>query len=559
MKTKLAGLLALFMVLTMAFGASAAELTDMYNGTVRVEGTDQPNRKLNILVLAPGATAQDAMEDVSLVSYQNSIVTDENGSYSVEIPLETLEAAPSGKYTILVGGKVGEMPKEETVLYAPFEKIKTKLRTTKNMDAEALGTFLTENMETLYMDDAIFQAAYMPKVAEKLAAELQETPLSFDTEDAAKESWERFHGFVTSYALLESYNAKNAAAVFDENGGFRFKEVLGLEQLNKDGLSIYNLYQSKMTAAGQNAVRQGMLGESLESPEELLKCFARQTILNALKNSNESGSGYVGTSLTAANCAYAGLSVPKYSALSNKTYANIAIAKAKDTLTLSNLESTIETCADAKEPAYSQGGSYGGGSGSGSGKQSSFGAEYIDPATQETVLPYSDIGDYGWAQDAIVRLSNKGIINGVGGGRFDPSGYVKREQLAKMAVAAFGLEETDNMEGFSDVEAGSWYAPYVYAARACGAVNGFSESVFGTGQDISREDFCVVLYRIMGAAAGDTTAQFTDSGAISEYAVEAVAYLHSAGVISGYEDGSFRPQAPVTRAEAAKILSGILK
>lgn len=556
MKTKLAGLLALCMVLTMAFGVSAAELTDMYEGTIEISGTAQPNQKLNILVLAPGASAQDAMEDLSLVSYQNSVVADKNGDYSIEVPLETLETAPAGYYTVLTGGKAGETPKEETVLYAPFEKIKTTLNTTNTMDAAALSTFLTENTETLYMEDAVFQASYMPTIAEKLAAELQETPLSFETEDAAKESWERFHNFVASYALVESYNAKDTAAVFDETGDFRFKEILGLDQLNKGGLSIYNLYQKKMTAAGQSAVRQGMLGEALESPEDLRKCFARQTILNALKNSNESGSGYVGTSLTNANCAYAELSIPKYNALSNKTYANIAIAKAKDTLTISNLESIIESCADAKEPVYNTsggGGSYGG------GKQSTFGTEYIDPTTQEPTLPYIDLGNVGWAQDAIIRLSNKGIINGVGEGRFDPAGYVKREQLAKMAVAAFQIEMSDNTEGFTDVEAGSWYAPYVYAARACGAVNGFSETVFGTGQDVSREDFCTVLYRIMGAAAGDTSAQFTDSGAISEYAAEAVAYLHGAGVISGYEDGSFRPQAPVTRAEAAKILSGILK
>ncbi len=563
MKTKLAGLLALCMVLTLTCSVSAAELTDMYDGKIEISGTAQPNQKLNVLVLAPGATAQAAMADVSLVSYQNSVAADENGNYSVEIPLSIEETAPSGYYTVLTGGKAGETPKEETVLYSPFAKVKKLLGTTKTMDAAALSTFLTENTESLYMEDAIFQPAYMAKIAEKLAAELQKNPLSFADDEAAKASWDRFHDFVSAYAAVKSYNAGNTAAIFDENGDFLFKEVLGLDQLDKDGLTIYSLYQNKMTAAGQNAVRQGMLGKSFATPEDLLKNFARQTILNVLANSNESGSGYVGACLTAANCEYAGISVPKYSALTNKIYANAAIAKAKNTITNDNLESVIEECADAKEPTFTpgnQGGGSGAGSAAGRGKQSTFATgQVVDPTTQENILPYSDISDYGWAQDAIVSLSSKGIMNGVGGGNFDPSGYVKREQLAKMAALAFHLGEAENTDGFTDVEAGSWYAPYVYAARERGAVKGFSETVFGTGQNVSREDFCTVLYRLLGAAEGNAAAVFTDSGDISEYAVEAVTYLHGKGVISGYEDGSFRPQAPVTRAEAAKILSGILK
>lgn len=561
MKTKLAGLLALCVALTMAFSVSAAELTDMYDGTIEISGTAKPNQKLNILVLAPDATAQAAMTDLSLVSYQNSITADENGDYSVELPMPIEETAPSGYYTVLTGGKAGETPTEETVLYSPFAKIQKLLGTTKTMDAAALGTFLTENTESLYMEDAIFQPAYMAKIAEKLAAELEKNPLSFADDESAKASWERFHDFVSAYAAVESYNAGNTAAIFDGNGNFLYEDILGLKQLDENGLTIYNLYQNKMTAAGQNAVRQGMLGKSFASPEDLLKNFARQTILNVLTNSNESGSGYVGACLTAANCDYAGISVPKYSALTNKIYANAAIAKAKNTITNDNLESVIEECADAKEPTFTPG-SQGGGSGSGGGRgrESTFATgQVIDPTTQENILPYADISDYGWAQEAIVSLSSKGIMNGVGGGNFDPSGYVKREQLAKMAALAFQLGEAENPEGFTDVEAGSWYAPYVYAARERGAVKGFSETVFGTGQDVSREDFCTVLYRLMGAAEGNTPAAFTDSGDISEYAVEAVAFLHGKGVIGGYEDGSFRPQAPVTRAEAAKILSGILK
>jgi hypothetical protein len=52
--------------------------------------------------------------------------------------------------------------------------------------------------------------------------------------------------------------------------------------------------------------------------------------------------------------------------------------------------------------------------------------------------------------------------------------------------------------------------------------------------------------------------QFTDSASISSYAKEAVAAMQQAGLINGYEDGSFGPAKPATRAEAAKILAILL-
>ena len=66
-----------------------------------------------------------------------------------------------------------------------------------------------------------------------------------------------------------------------------------------------------------------------------------------------------------------------------------------------------------------------------------------------------------------------------------------------------------------------------------------------------------MVYRAVKADEKAETISFEDADTVSEYAKDAVAYLYDSGIITGYEDNTFRPQNPVTRAEAAKILYGL--
>ena len=78
------------------------------------------------------------------------------------------------------------------------------------------------------------------------------------------------------------------------------------------------------------------------------------------------------------------------------------------------------------------------------------------------------------------------------------------------------------------------------------------------GKNITREDFAVMLYRIIGEEITEKSS-FSDYNEISDYAKDAVSYMNKKGYINGYSDNTFRPEKEITRAEAASIIYRYIK
>jgi len=216
----------------------------------------------------------------------------------------------------------------------------------------------------------------------------------------------------------------------------------------------------------------------------------------------------------------------------------------------------------------------GGGS---SGKATSpFGGSYVQniPTTSietekgndtesSSTKEFSDITNYGWAKESINGLYKRGIINGFGDGKFYPQNNVKREEFVKMLVEYLELDK-EAKSTFKDVSYDAWYSEYVQAAVSNGIVNGISESEFGSGLNITRQDIAVMCYNAMKKhidtlGAEKNLSAFKDAQEISNYAKEAVKVLGSMGVLNGNENGEFLPKNNATRAEAAKILYMMIK
>ena len=175
---------------------------------------------------------------------------------------------------------------------------------------------------------------------------------------------------------------------------------------------------------------------------------------------------------------------------------------------------------------------------------------------------FSDIGAYGWAEEAITDLSQRGIIAGKGNGLFDPSGTLTREETVKLLILAMELT-TDGLgeNNYSDCRVGEWYYPFVTAAKVNELVYGVSKQSFGVGEKVTRQDLAVMLSRAitkLGIEYNGDTSEFADSANISDYAKTAVNTLSGLGIITGYTDGSFNPMGNATRAEAAVIFHRFL-
>lgn len=179
---------------------------------------------------------------------------------------------------------------------------------------------------------------------------------------------------------------------------------------------------------------------------------------------------------------------------------------------------------------------------------------------------FKDIDTVPWAKNAIESLYKSRIINGKEKGYFCPNDSVTREEFVKMVVGAFRLNLVfeDNKDVFSDVTPNDWFYQSVMCAYSGGIIKGISESEFGSGLNISRQDLAVMVYNAAKACSIDIPSdiqktEFVDGGDISDYAKEAVERLQTSGIISGYEDGSFKPQGNADRAEAAKIIHSLMQ
>lgn len=179
---------------------------------------------------------------------------------------------------------------------------------------------------------------------------------------------------------------------------------------------------------------------------------------------------------------------------------------------------------------------------------------------------FKDIDTVPWAKNAIESLYKSRIINGKEKGYFCPNDSVTREEFVKMVVGAFRLNLVfeDNKEVFSDVAPNDWFYQSVMCAYSGGIIKGVSESEFGSGLNISRQDLAVMVYNAAKACSIDIPSdiqktEFVDGVDISDYAKEAVERLQTSGIISGYEDGSFKPQGNADRAEAAKIIHSLMQ
>lgn len=173
---------------------------------------------------------------------------------------------------------------------------------------------------------------------------------------------------------------------------------------------------------------------------------------------------------------------------------------------------------------------------------------------------FSDVTPMHWAYEYIKQLKSAGIVDGVGGGYFEPDSAVTREQFLKMILAANGTEisEDKSFSEFSDVLFGEWYFDYVVTAKEKGIISGISDTLFGIGQNIKRQDMAVMIFRTLNDEnAQNSNEIFADNDDISGYAADAIYKLKALGVIRGDDDNMFRPHKNLTRAEAAAVISSL--
>lgn len=181
---------------------------------------------------------------------------------------------------------------------------------------------------------------------------------------------------------------------------------------------------------------------------------------------------------------------------------------------------------------------------------------FIKPALATTT--FTDLEKVqAWAGEAIEYFVAKGVIEGIGNHKFNPTGELTRGEAAKIIALTLGLDVDMNEKASFDDTKHHWSSPYVHAlqSQVPGVITGFPEGTFQPNHYITREQMAKMLVLAYTLEKDENVdIEFPD---VSGWAKEYITILASHGVISGKISGMFAPKDHITRAEATVFIHRI--
>lgn len=180
---------------------------------------------------------------------------------------------------------------------------------------------------------------------------------------------------------------------------------------------------------------------------------------------------------------------------------------------------------------------------------------------------FSDVGSTYWAKDEIDSLVQLGVVKGFDDNTFKPAAPVTREQFAQLLTLAFYLDiPTGTEQSFRDVATSRWSYPAIEAAKdfLTGYYPPSGHAFFDPTAKATREDVAVALVKTMNYQPDDLKNPdilnyYYDGGDVSPNLQTYMGIAIEKKLLTGYQDGRLKPNAPVTRAEAAALIYRVLK
>ena len=466
------------------------------------------------------------------------------------------EDTKAGYYVIyLIDGNTGNSYISAPFSYLSMEKIQIGLEALNNAgNSDGIKAALEQYAEDLGLDVTEYESLNEAKQVKTAEMFLSVKPSDGYTSIA--EVHRLFGSCVATVALPVS------------------NEPLALLEKYAEYLDVDISILKQCTASEQNEAIEFLQGKSFTVPGEISDVFSEAVFVGKVNCASTAGNlqnyflttyaDVLNLDLTSYNALIYPIKV--FSSMLYKSVTGYDDAKEKFYAAV-KAEAAAETTSGVINSGSigSTGGAGGSGSIGGSGYPASTQTtpEIVQPDNTEEASLYSDLNGVEWAVEFIEFLTERGIIAGDGNGLFRPNDSVTRAEFIKMITVAFGISQVDEESTFEDVNAGDWYAPYVAAGVKFGIVKGISQSWFGADEIITREDLTVMCVRAADFAQMSLNnvrdGKPIDYELISDYAKEAVESFYCAGIIDGDTDGSFRPLSGATRAEAAKIIAGLLQ
>ena len=539
-------------------GVYAAELNDakidIETNVVEISGNvGERDKDIVVMVLNPGGTLENIKDNTGYLQHQWGIKSGENGEFNYSFKLNLDGNNDSGTYRVYIGGKAVGEPLYKEFYYASEEDVKELIN--KIETADSVNTILSiisdaDNAKKLSIDAfVLFEAEDKTEIARVLFENVKNSEKNHTASQMQK--------LIFEASVVAAFNNGDDELVMADDE-FLYDDILKISTLDEDlDITLLDVYNSSISEEGKKLIREAMFNNQYNTSDELRKDFAKNILLKGMTNPKKNGFEHAKKILTDKNVKFAGLKI-------NKTLTNdnmITLASESEYASIEALQKKIDSLKKTTASSSNKGSS-GGSVGSVSINIVDYKPEQEDKEIVLTPVKgdknFTDLENYSWAEDAIYDLKEKGIISGVSEDEFLPEGELTREQAVKILCISAGIEAVNEPSGFSDVDDSQWYAGYIAAAKDKGLINGISETEFGVGEKITRQDFAVMIQRVFKLSGNVGKVNLSDFEDVSDYAEEAVSVLVENGIISGYTDASFKPFNNCNRAEAAVIIHRVL-
>lgn len=177
---------------------------------------------------------------------------------------------------------------------------------------------------------------------------------------------------------------------------------------------------------------------------------------------------------------------------------------------------------------------------------------------EKSTRHFIDVPDSAWFYSDVYYAYDQGLMNGMSADTFCPEDAFTRAMTVTVLGRLVGIATEDYPDSsFTDVEADSWYGPYVQWAAEAQITNGMTATTFLPEANVTREQMATFMHRFLsmqGIEAEGENISYADNASISSYAVDAVKVCYALGFMVG-NDNYFRPQDSITRAEAATVFA----
>ena len=172
---------------------------------------------------------------------------------------------------------------------------------------------------------------------------------------------------------------------------------------------------------------------------------------------------------------------------------------------------------------------------------------------QAAKTTYQDVDEGAWYAASVAFCQQHELMEGASSGSFEPDGLLTRGVLAEALYRLAGSPAPEGEEEAPFTDVGSEH-PNVAAirwAKAGGVVSGYEDGTFGPEDPITREQIAALLWNDRGREEPGASAPYTDRAEVSDWAAGAVEWAYGVRLMQGTPEGAFLPQSNTSRAQGA--------